>query len=299
LGETGTGKELAARALWAAKKDAHRPFVAITCASLPENLVESELFGFEKGSFTGALAAKTGLFEAANGGDLFLDEIGELSLDLQAKFLRVLQDKKVRRLGSDKERPLDIRIIAATNVDLVDAVEKDEFREDLFYRLNVHQIRMPALRDRPSDIIELFEFFMHENGFLRISVSPEAEVLMKQFNWPGNVRQLKAFSEYLRSQLEPALGAVEANHVQTWLGFNRLKSKTKLASGPSFDPMHDVQEAFREKRSLAIVDMVDGIQRSYVEAALTVTSQNRSQAAKVLGVSRQRLSNWLSDWGIF
>jgi DNA-binding NtrC family response regulator len=298
-GETGTGKELAARSLWAAKGNANRPFVAINCASLPENLVESELFGFEKGSFTGALNAKTGLFEAANGGDIFLDEIGELSLDLQAKFLRVLQDKKVRRLGGDKERPLNIRIIAATNVDLPDAIDKGEFREDLFYRLNVHQIRMPVLRERLDDILELFDYFMKENGFNKFSVSKEATIMLTQFTWPGNVRQLKAFAEYLRSQFDISKPSqLEASHVETWLSFNQLKSKIK-PSGPSFDPANEVKRAIQEKRSLGIVSMVDEIQRSYVEAALNVTSQNRSQAAKVLGVSRQRLSNWLSDWGIF
>jgi DNA-binding NtrC family response regulator len=304
LGETGTGKELAARALWAFKKDANRPFVAINCASLPENLVESELFGFEKGSFTGALASKTGLFEAANGGDIFLDEIGELSLDLQAKFLRVLQDKKVRRLGSDKERPLDIRIIAATNVDLMDAVENDEFREDLFYRLNVHQLRMPTLRERPSDVIELFNYFMHENNFQNLSILEDAQKLLESFPWPGNVRQLKAFAEYLRSQLPLNNAKLEANHVQTWMGFNRLRSKNKNDQKGShgvlgLDPVQDIKLALEQKKSLSIVEMVDSIQKAYVEAALIGTGQNRSQAAKVLGVSRQRLSNWLSDWGIF
>jgi len=232
LGETGTGKELVAKALWAAKRDSNRPFIAVNCASLPENLVESELFGYEKGSFTGALATKTGLFEAANGGDIFLDEIGELSADLQAKFLRVLQDRKVRRVGSDKERPLDIRIIAATNIDLMEAVSENEFREDLFYRLNVHQVRLPPLRERSEDLLELFDLFMKEHGFSEVSLSEEAKGLMLQFKWPGNVRQLKGFSEYLRANLDLKKPDLTAKIVETWLSFNQIRSKASSQSRP-------------------------------------------------------------------
>ena len=290
LGETGTGKELVARELWAAKGKVNRPFIAVNCASLPENLVESELFGYERGAFTGALTTKTGLFEAANGGDIFLDEIGEFSIELQAKLLRVLQEKKVRRLGSDRERPVDFRVIAATNVDLASAIEAKEFREDLFYRLNVHQIRIPNLEAR-KDVIPLLKSFFEVQGINKIEFDDDAKKLLEEFPWPGNVRQVKAFSQYLIPYLD-SKNRVTAERVQHWIEFNSIRSKSTARSlSNAVEPEEEIRRG-----PVDIIAKLDKLQKSYVHAALRLSNDNRSQAAKILGVSRQRLSNWLGEW---
>ncbi len=299
LGETGTGKELVAKALWSGRGDRNRPFIAVNCASLPSNLVESELFGYERGAFTGAINAKAGLFEAANGGDIFLDEVGELSIDLQAKFLRVLQDGRVRRIGSDKERPLDIRILAATNVDLMQAVNEKEFREDLFYRLNVHQVRLPPLRERLGDIIELLTFFLRVNGFSGIKIDEKAKELLLTYSWPGNVRQLKSLAEYFRPYLDSSDSIITPQLVNQWIQNNQVGHRNSSSSNLKEKTNSEIQAAFSSNKSLNLVGMLEEIQKNYVESALEITKNNRSQAARILGVSRQRLGNWLSDWGIF
>jgi transcriptional regulator with PAS, ATPase and Fis domain len=277
--------------------DPNRPFVAVNCASLPENLVESELFGYERGAFTGAQQMKTGLFEAASGGDIFLDEIGELSIDLQAKLLRVLQEKTVRRLGSDRERPVNVRVIAATNVDLPEAMEDKAFREDLFYRLNVHPIQVAPLRNRRDDIKPLLKYFTELKGIRNMQLEPEAEKLLMTFNWPGNIRQLRAFSEFIRPYLDLANPVVSKSVVEHWMSFNRPR---KHAEGSSVgrDPAAEVQQALASKIPIDVVNITDGLRRGYVEAALAQTNNNRSQAARALGLSRQRLSNWLLEWGL-
>jgi DNA-binding NtrC family response regulator len=298
LGETGTGKELVARQLWRAAGDGRRPFIALNCASLPENLVESELFGYERGAFTGALTTKTGLFEAANGGDIFLDEIGELTPDLQAKLLRVLQEKKVRRLGSEKERPVEFRVIAATHVDILNAVQAGDFRDDLFFRINVHQIKVPPLRDRQGDIAILAKLFFEELGYTNLKLSAEIQDIINSFSWPGNIRQLKAFCQSVGPYVKNVGGqsTLELETVQSWIKMNNLNRASSTNNFGDVDV--EVRSAFNDKRSINIVSKLDGLQRSYVEAALNVSQNNRSQAAKLLGVSRQRLSNWLSEWGI-
>jgi len=299
-GETGTGKELVARALWGMMGDKNRPFIAVNCASLPESLVESELFGYEKGAFTGALQAKTGLFEAANGGDLFLDEIGELDVDLQAKLLRVLQEKTVRRLGSDRERPVNVRVIAATHVDLPSAIEEKAFREDLFYRLNVHLLQVSALRERPDDIIELLKMFLAQVGFRNVTLESEARQLLESFRWPGNVRQLRSFAEHLRGHLDHVQNAITKAMVERWMAQNRTRSAAQASSQTGFgiNAALEVQKALNENRVIPVVEMLDTLQRQYVTASMEATQKNRSRAARLLGVSRQRLCNWLSQWGL-
>lgn len=302
LGETGTGKELVARSLWRIFGDNNRPFVALNCASLPENLVESELFGYERGAFTGALTMKTGLFEAANGGDIFLDEIGELSPELQAKLLRVLQEKRVRRLGSDKERPVNFRVITATHVDILNAVQGGDFREDLFFRINVHQIKVPPLRDRGSDIPTLIQIFMDELNMPKVNFHPEVQNILENFEWPGNIRQLRAFCQAMvpyiqKGNIGNTLLPLEV--VQSWVKMNDIRKPGSAGSlNDNYDPQSEIKNAYGEKKSINIVAKLDSLQRSYVESALAVTKNNRSQAAKLLGVSRQRLSNWLSEWGM-
>lgn len=215
-GESGTGKDLFARAIHYESPRASRPFVPVNCAAIPEPLLESELFGYEEGAFTGALkGGKPGLFEAAKGGTLFLDEIGELPLHLQAKLLRVLEDRMIRRVGGNRLTPIDVRIIAATNRDLADMAKKGLFREDLFYRLNVIPIAIPPLRDRKTDIPLLAEFFMKKVCLLLnrppLSFSQHAMQTLLAYHWPGNVRELQNVIErtvYLCSE-----DAAEIQHV--------------------------------------------------------------------------------------
>lgn len=195
IGETGTGKELVARQVHLSSLRAGQPFLAINCGAFSETLFESELFGFEKGAFTGAMTSKAGWFEAANGGTLFLDEIGDLPLPMQVKLLRVLQEGEVVRIGARKPVKVDVRLIAATNVDLEKAVAEGRFREDLYYRLKVVSLDLPILRERPRDILPLARHFIHKYATrLDISepgISPQAERALLEYQWPGNIRELE------------------------------------------------------------------------------------------------------------
>src|SRR5688572_11591104 len=195
IGETGTGKEIVARHLHELSRRQDKPFVAVNCGAFSENLAEADLFGHEKGAFTGAHTAKAGWFEAAHGGTLFLDEIGDLSLPLQVKLLRVLQEGEVVRVGSRQPQPVDVRLIAATNVDLQQAMAAGHFREDLFYRLNVTMLELPPLRERPGDILPLaqhfLEVYMRRLGAVSAELSPSAERRLLEHGWPGNIRELE------------------------------------------------------------------------------------------------------------
>jgi len=198
-GESGTGKELVARALHYSSPRSSNPFMAINCAAIPETLLETELFGYEKGAFTGAYAKNIGLFEAADGGTIFLDEIGDMALPLQSKLLRVLQEREIRRVGGAARIKVDVRIIAATNKDLDSEISQGRFREDLYYRLNVISFKLPALRDRMSDIPELVAFFLERHGRAKGDKPPvfsdEAMGRLFNYNWPGNIRQLESVVE--------------------------------------------------------------------------------------------------------
>ena len=195
IGETGTGKELVARHIHNLSARRNRPFVAVNCGAFSESLVEAELFGHEKGAFTGALSAKAGWFEEANGGTLFLDEIGDLPMPIQVKLLRVLQEREVVRLGSRKSIPIDVRVLAATNVQLEKAINAGHFREDLYYRLDVVSLELSPLRERPGDILPLtrhfIEVYSKRLGYGPISISAEAEHKLRTYSWPGNIRELE------------------------------------------------------------------------------------------------------------
>ncbi|ADN08714.1 sigma-54-dependent transcriptional regulator [Sulfurimonas autotrophica] len=199
LGESGVGKEVFASYIHKNSPRAKKPFVAINMAAIPENLIESELFGFEKGAFTDAIEAKTGQFELANGGTLFLDEIGEMPYGVQAKLLRALQEKEVRRLGSSKAIKIDIRVISATNANLDEKIKNGEFREDLYYRLNTIPLNIPPLRERKDEILEIAEAMIAQNcqkyGFDVKTLSPEAKSELLSYNWPGNIRELLSVVE--------------------------------------------------------------------------------------------------------
>lgn len=269
-GETGTGKELLARALHASGPRHAAPFVDVNCAAIPETLLEAELFGHERGAFTDAVAAKPGLFETANGGTLFLDEIGHLPFRLQGKLLRVLEERRTRRIGSTKSVAVDIRVIAATNVNLARAVRRGQFREDLYYRLNVVPIALPALRERPDDIALLARHFLSrfaaEYGLQNASFSPAAERALRARRWPGNVRELR----------------------------NVVERAVLMARGPVIDAGSLQAEA--EETPVADVPprQLRGIIKNAVRETLEQCGGNKSDAARRLGISRTRLQRLLA-----
>ncbi|CAN5394606.1 sigma-54 dependent transcriptional regulator [soil metagenome] len=282
-GESGTGKELAARAIHRLSRRTGKPFVAINCASIPENLIESELFGHERGAFTGANEARAGLIESAQGGTLFLDEIGELPINLQAKLLRVLQEREITRVGSVTNIPVDIRVVAATNRRLENAVQSAEFRQDLFYRLNVLAVRMPALRHRPVDIPILATHFLRE--FAAAAGKPDvrweesAIEALKKMQWPGNVRELRNFVERLVVLTDcAAIGIKEIREsVSTESAIIRAAVAAPTPS-PVKPPPATIPD-FREAR--------DRFESDYLRAVLKASDGNVSEAAKRAGMSRR------------
>lgn len=270
-GESGTGKELAARTLVASSHLAGEPLVTINCAALPEPLLESELFGHEKGAFTGAVSAKPGLFEIADGGTLFIDEIGELSLTLQPKLLRTLEDGSLRRVGSIKEQRVAVRVIAATNRNLSAEVKAGRFREDLFYRINLLTLHLPPLRDRISDLPLLFRHFLGRGWRTADSVIPA----LLQYDWPGNIRQL-------RNAIERAKILAEDNLIE-------LKNFP-----PEVVEGIDGSAPLTSQETLILEDMT---RRNVIEA-LQRTQGNKSQAAQALGITRRSLYRLLEKHGI-
>jgi len=276
LGESGTGKELAARALHRASNRADQPMVVINCAALPEALLESELFGHEKGAFTGAFAAKPGLFEVADGGTLFIDEIGELPGPLQAKLLRVLEDGSLRRVGSVQERRVNVRLLAATNRDLAGEVEARRFREDLYYRINVMSLELPPLRERQGDVLLLVR---HLFGLGR-KVEPTALEALEKYHWPGNVRQL----------------------------INVVERAKILAENETISPADLPREILQEKPAAPFNEALDVdfegtddlaiIQRGKVVEVLRRESNNKSKAARRLGINRRKLYRLLEKYQI-
>jgi transcriptional regulator with PAS, ATPase and Fis domain len=272
-GESGTGKELIARNLHTCSRRAGRPFVAVNCAALNPGVLESELFGHGRGSFTGAIHSYAGLFEQAEGGTLFLDEIGEIPLFIQAKLLRVLQDREVRRMGTAHSRRVDVRIVSATNVDLEERIRTGSFRLDLFYRLNVLTLRVPPLRERVSEIPELAEHFFAARGVPRpVPITEEALSLFARYTWPGNVRELENEVERI-AVLHPGAAAVEASMLSE-----------RIARRPSADTV-DVSVLYESPLPRA----VGYLEESLVRKALAKTNWNKSQTARRLGLSRQGL----------
>ncbi len=271
-GESGTGKELVARALHFHSSRRDKAFIPIFCGSLSENLLESELFGHKKGAFTGAMETKRGLFEEADGGTLFLDEIADVSLPIQTKLLRVLQEGEFKRVGENQIRTADVRIIAATNKDLWEEVQKGNFREDLYYRLNVINIKMPPLRHRRSDIPLLAEHFLRKyaekNKKTIRGFTKEAFRLLQEYDWPGNVRELE----------------------------NAIERAVILARSPEIDA--DLFQFRRSESKIPLGKTLKEITKYAVLETIKMTGGNRTRAAEILGVSRRWLHYHLKEWGM-
>jgi transcriptional regulator with GAF, ATPase, and Fis domain len=282
-GETGTGKELIARAIHYSGKRKDKPFVKVNCNALPENLLESELFGHEKGSFTGAVQARQGRFEMANGGTLFLDEIGDISLNVQVKLLRVLQFKEFERLGSSNTISVDVRIIVATHVDLTEAMADGRFRKDLYYRLNVVPINVPSLSERASDIPLLAEHFLGELnkklGKNFTSFSPETLNLLMQYSWPGNVRELENLVE--RACILAEGQRLEPTDFPIYMGEKDLKIPLTIPGVGTYK----------------LGDIIEKIEKQMIEEALVITNGQQTQAAQLLGMNRGSLIYKMKKFG--
>ena len=289
IGETGTGKELVARHIHQLSRRGREPFVAVNCGAFAESLVESELFGHEKGAFTGATNAKAGWFEAANGGTLFLDEIGDLPLNMQVKLLRVLQEREVVRLGSRTPVPINVRLVAATNVNLADAVVAGNFREDLFYRLHVATIRLPPLRERPGDILPLAEFFVEEHcqrlGYSRASLSLESERKLLAHSWPGNIRELEnAIHHALLVCRQQVVQPGDLHLVDMRPMGGRVEEHALPLRLPAAPP--DLEAALTALFEQNIPDLYEHIEETVFRTAYRFCHGNQLQTGRLLNISR-------------
>ncbi len=279
-GESGTGKELLARFLHENSSRQGGPFVAVNCASLPEGLLESELFGHEKGAFTGAIARKLGKFELAQGGTILLDEISEMAVSLQAKLLRVLQENEIDRVGGKRPIPVDVRVVATTNRDLAEHIEKGEFREDLYYRLNVIPLRIPPLRERPGDVMLLAQHFLEiyaaENHKSGLKIGQRAAELLKAQRWPGNVRELQ-------NTMERAVLLAQGGEITPEALLFEDQVPPPAATPAGLD-LSGAPPTLREA------------ERILINRALDHTEGNRTHAAKLLGISVRTLRNKLNEY---
>ncbi|MCU1326949.1 MAG: two component, sigma54 specific, transcriptional regulator, Fis family [Bryobacterales bacterium] len=284
-GESGTGKELAARTLHQLSKRSAGPFFAINCAAMPESLIESELFGHEKGAFTGAVEKRAGCFELAQGGTLLLDEIGDMPLSTQATLLRVLEESKVRRLGSPREVSLDVRVLAATNRDLREAISSGTFREDLYFRLAVFEVRLPPLRDRRQDIqnlaMNMVTNFNRKHGCRVTEIAPATLSLLEKFDWPGNVRELRNVIE--RAVILAGEGAITPTHLPRGFAGTSVPAPVVTPSGEqlALEPGMTIAEA----------------ERALIEITLRHTGNNRTRAAQILDITPKTLFNKLRAYG--
>jgi transcriptional regulator with GAF, ATPase, and Fis domain len=284
-GESGTGKEVVAHLIHQDSRRATKPFVSLNCAALPETLLESELFGHERGAFTGAVATRPGRIEQAAGGTLFLDEVGEMSPAMQAKFLRVLEQREFQRLGGTRTLKADVRIIAATNRDLSAAMAKGEFRDDLYYRLHVFPIDLPPLRDRAEDIGALLEHFIDELGPMvtgrpAAGLSPEARERLLAYSWPGNVRELRNVVE--RALILSQGHLIHPEHLPMLEDTPRITTPMLVVDSDSAPQRGDLEAAERE----------------IVGNALRRAGQNKSKAARLLGLTRAKLYTRMERFGL-
>lgn len=291
-GESGTGKELFARAIHQASARNGKPFVAVNCGAIPQELVDAELFGHEKGAFTGATAARAGYFESADGGTLFLDEIGELPLASQVRLLRVLQEREVTRVGATRARPIDIRVIAATNRVLPQEIVEGKFREDLFHRLAVGVLTLPPLRQREGDLNILIDSMLasinaeatSQPGYKNKKLDVSARNLMIQHSWPGNVRELH--NTLLRASIWAVGDKITVQDVAESLAVTAAPKADTILGRPL-------------DQAISLPDIIGNVARHYLERAIAQTHGNKSEAARLLGIgSYQTLSNWLQKYNV-
>ena len=292
IGETGTGKELVARQIHALSQRHKNSFGALNCAALTESLIESELFGYEKGSFTGAASNKQGWFENTNNGTLFLDEIGDLPLSMQSKLLRVLQEREVVRVGSRQAIPVDVRIIAATNVNLEEAVTNSKFRADLYYRFNVATLYLAPLRERPRDILPLAKYFIKTYsetlGKLGVKLTPAAELTLLNYDWPGNIRELE-------NAIHRALLVSNGNQLKPedfQLSGLRILAKTATISTSS------LESAVQLLCEQAPPKLFDIVEETVIRTAFEYCQNNQVQTANLLNISRNVLRTKLAIYGL-
>ncbi len=289
-GESGTGKELIAQAIHQSSPRARGPFIAVHCAALSENLLESELFGHERGSFTGATERRVGRFEMADGGTLFLDEIGEISASTQVKLLRFLETKTVERVGGSKPIDLDVRLVAATNRTLEQLVREGKFREDLFFRLNVVRIAMPPLRDRAEDIPLLLSHYINvfsqENNVPPLSVEPGALQTLQRYAWPGNIRELRNFAE----------NAVVLRRGGSFSEYDLEPKYRGVAPSPGGGQVSDPHSASSASASAGSSLSVEENEKRLVREALIKARGNRTKAAELMGISRRTLHRKIAQW---
>jgi len=286
-GPSGAGKEVWARRIHALSERRNNPFVALDCGALPENLVESELFGYERGAFTGADRARAGLFETAYGGTLFLDEVSNLEVATQAKLLRVLQERRIRRLGGKKDIPVDVRIITATNKDLQSCIKEGVFREDLYHRLNQFSVALPSLKERAADIRPLAMYFLKEaNTGLKKNISginPAALSAIDSYAWPGNIRELK---NVITRAVLMAEGEVLPSHLG--LGGGPAAQVSPACGGEVKD--FDLKKAAKEAAA--------EVEKRVIAAALEASGGNKVKAAKMMGIDRKALYNKIEEYNI-
>jgi len=300
-GESGSGKELVARAIHTYSQRNGKNFVAINCAAIPEQLLESELFGHEKGAFTGAVSQRAGRFEQSNGGTLFLDEIGDMPIQLQSKILRVLQDGEYTRVGGSTSLKGDVRIIAATNKNLEQEVAEKKFREDLFYRLNVVRIQLPPLRQRLEDVRLLAEYFLQKvaarQRLPRLKISEDAIKVLESHNWPGNVRELEntiqracvfASSDVLLPKDIPlGLGAISSNDTSSNNSLAEVVTKEMA-----------IDALIKAAQADPTVQLLPWLEREFTLYAMRATGGNQVRAAKLLGITRATLRKRMEIFGI-
>jgi sigma-54-specific transcriptional regulator len=292
IGETGTGKELVARHIHALSKRRKKVFGALNCAALSENLIESELFGHEKGAFTGALTSKEGWFETADKGSLFLDEVGDLPFSMQAKLLRVLQEREVVKVGSRQPVPVDVRIIAATNVNLEEAVAASHFRADLYYRFNVATIQLSPLRERPGDILPLARHFLKiygdRLGYGEFKLSPATELTLLNYDWPGNIRELE-------NAIHRALLVCPSNRLRP--EDFKLSGVRTLEQGSSVSTT-SLESALQRLCEQAPPKLFEIIEETVIRTAFEFCEENQVQTARLLDISRNVLRHKLGQYGM-
>lgn len=299
-GATGTGKELIARALYQHSNRAAAPFIAVNCAAIPETLLESELFGHERGAFTGADMRRIGRFEQANGGTLFLDEIGDMNLNLQAKLLRVLQEKSIQRIGGKDPVPVDVRIIAATHRDLETAIQEQQFRQDLFYRLRVVTITIPPLKERMEDVPEMVRYFLRrysaEAGVSSPSIQPDAIAFLQAQSWPGNVRELE--NTVRQALLVAREFTINVDHIREVLAKSRQPITTTGQTHAAYiaELLNRVERGELEN---AFAKMLSDLEPELYTQVMERTHGNLTKAATWLGVTRLKMREKLKEFGLY